>query len=310
MIFKSTDKNLPAHVKVMFDEIMTEGKTRRLPVSIKVRQKAGAKEDKEITAGVGRELVENEELVIEGIANEIEADRGQETIDPSAWRLDNYKKNPVILYEHDYKELVGIATEVTPKEDGLHYVASVGRPQYAPLTKEQIKVRSLLCQGILKGNSVGFLPHVVEYDEDAEVLRYTDVELLEITLCAVPMQQNSLVVGFKSWREKMANESKKKAEGDAGAPAGGADDGMKAVMDALTKLQAGVDELIKMEKDEADKAGKEDAGKEGAADAAADENKALKAEIATLKSELEALKASSEELLAELQKSGTIALTE
>lgn len=314
MIFKNTDKNLPAHVRKLFDEVLN-GKPRRIPVSVRVK---GEGEGSAAGSGGqdanGRKLDENEELIIEGIANEITPDRGRETIAPEAWDLANYKKNPIILYEHDYKEPVGVSTQLDVKPDGLHYVGCVGRPQFAPLTETQKKVRSLVCQKILRGNSVGFLPHLIEYDEDEDVLRYTLVELLEITLCAVPMQQDSMVTSIKNWRhENMSANAKNKAEGDGTGTQGGGENGgnaveqaLKGINDKLDKLQSSVDSLC--EKCTPKEGG--DGEQTDEMKTVQDENKRLKDELAAAKKNLETVTAESEELLVELQKKGTIALAE
>src|SRR3990167_9291423 len=47
----------------------------------------------------------DEEGTIVGIASKAVIDRDSELILGDAWRLDNYRKNPIILIAHNYSEL-------------------------------------------------------------------------------------------------------------------------------------------------------------------------------------------------------------
>lgn len=183
-IYRSTDKKLPKELRDIFNEVSKQKHVRAAHVSTKA-------------------FDPEDEMIIEGIANLAKPDRWNEVIVPAAWNLKNFKKNPVMLYQHRQDELVGKALTIDVKDDGLYFTAQIGNPKLAPLTARQIEVRSLLAQGILKTNSVGFYPHVWEWDDDEEVLRYTDVELLEISIVAIPMQQDSIITSVKSWRKNM-----------------------------------------------------------------------------------------------------------
>lgn len=184
-IYKSTDRRLPTDVRRAFDQRL--GQDTRRPFNFAVTSKAFDPEG---------------EMIVEGIANLAEPDRWGEVIVPSAYRLDQYKANPIILYGHDRQKPVGTCTEIGTKIDGLYYKASLGNPKVYPLTACQLEVRSLVAQQILRANSVGFIPKLIEWDEDEDVLRYTDVELLEISIVAIPMQQDSIITSVKSWRQR------------------------------------------------------------------------------------------------------------
>lgn len=197
-IYRSTDRRLPSEIRRQFDAIV--GRDLLRPFSFQGEVKA---------------FDPAREMVVEGIANLAEPDRWGEVIDPKAWRLDQYKSNPLILREHDRRLPIGTCLEVAARLDGLYYRAQIGDPARAPLTVCQQETRSLLAQGILRTNSVGFLPHVIEWDEDDDVLRYTDVELLEISIVAIPMQQDSVITDVKSWRQiRMAKSQSQAQAGD------------------------------------------------------------------------------------------------
>lgn len=291
-IYKSTDKKLPKELRRSFDQFV--GKEVIRPFSFKSlpTQKAFDPED---------------EMIVEGIANLAEPDRWGEIILPEAWNLELFKKNPIMLYEHWRENAIGTALDVQVKDDGLYYRAQIGNPKRAPLTPTQMHVRSLIAQGILRTNSVGFIPHVIEYDEDDDVLRYTDVELLEISIVAIPMQQDSVITSVKSWRKgksmttKPAQTAEKaaaddKEEGEEEAEPKLAD--LKKMLEETCNYSKGCHEMLTKWKPDGDK---EDEGKK-----LRDEIATLKAENAELKADLEAIKTKSVALLEKLQKQGLV----
>lgn len=166
-------------------------------------------------AGAKKEFDPNSTLTISGFANTGGEDRIGDIILPSAWNMDNFKKNPIILFNHDYDSPVGRGVDVKIKDGGLFLEAEIGNPSSGyPLTKTQLETRSLLAQGILKAFSVGFWPKDGDYDEEKGVFIFTDVELLEVSIVSVPCQQDSLVEQVKGLnnckRSKVMDEETKK----------------------------------------------------------------------------------------------------
>ncbi len=57
------------------------------------------------------------ELTFEFTASNEEIDRDGEIIEAKGWDLKNFKKNPVIIYAHDYRTLpIGKATHIGIKD--------------------------------------------------------------------------------------------------------------------------------------------------------------------------------------------------
>ncbi len=205
-IFRSTDLKLPDSIQKRFalvhEEIADTGMLRRrLP---------------EGTVKTLKAFSPDEEMIIEGVANLATLDRWDEIIPADAWkkRIENYKLNPIFLREHNRDWPIGIALDLD-FEKGLSYRAQIGNPKLAPLTAMQIDTRSLIAQGILRMNSVGFIPHLIEWDEDEEVVRHTDVELLEISIVSIPMHQDSGITSIKTARSKRMSDGKKKSDDTA-----------------------------------------------------------------------------------------------
>jgi HK97 family phage prohead protease len=139
--------------------------------------------------------------IIKGYANVSVADRCNEVMPQNCWNLENYMINPVILINHDQSDinsLVGKATLVEPRAEGLYFEAQIGS-EGEELTDSQSTVVKLVRQGILKTLSVGFMPHDYEVDKKTGVLTYKNAELLEISLVTVPMNQLSVLTSVKAF---------------------------------------------------------------------------------------------------------------
>ena len=133
-------------------------------------------------------------VFIEGFANKATVDRGDEMIATDAWELDNFKRNPIILFNHGLDTLggtpVGKATEIRQTEEGLYLKVKMSNSQ-APGIK---MVRELVEERILKAFSVGFNPKQTDtVDIDGKSVRkISKAELFEVSIVGVPMNQDSL----------------------------------------------------------------------------------------------------------------------
>lgn len=150
-------------------------------------------------------------VFIEGFANKATVDRGDEIIAHDAWELDNFKRNPIILFNHGMDTLggtpVGKATEVVPTEDGLYLKVKMSQSQ-SPGIK---MVRELVEERILKAFSVGFNPKETDtIDMDGKSVRkISKAELFEVSIVGVPMNQDSLFeITEKSLTTKSLHELK------------------------------------------------------------------------------------------------------
>ncbi len=105
-------------------------------------------------------------------------DRVGEVIPIDSWNLKNYKKNPILLVNHDYKveNIVGKAKN-TRVEDGKLLFDAVFH-DITPLARD---VKEMVKQGILSTVSVGFMRKGPKKDGDMEMN-----ELFEISFVPVP----------------------------------------------------------------------------------------------------------------------------
>lgn len=139
-----------------------------------------------------------------------EKDRTGEVVEQS-WDLENYKKNPIVLFGHDASKpgyVLGKATEIVSDKDGDKNI-TLGTVQFAEegTSEDADTVWKLVKQGILRTVSVGFIPHTFKKladDDNTDVL--ADNELLEFSIVPIPANPSAvaLALGDGSIEEKDA----------------------------------------------------------------------------------------------------------
>ena len=141
-----------------------------------------------------------------GMASTADFDRAGDTIEAAAWTkggLNNFEKNPIILFNHDYNKPIGRATGLKVTENGLELKAKISKS--AP-----DHVAQLVKEGILGAFSVGFRVKDADYLTETDGLKIKDAELFEVSVVSVPCNQAatfSLAKSFDSMEEY--NEFKK-----------------------------------------------------------------------------------------------------
>jgi HK97 family phage prohead protease len=136
----------------------------------------------------------DEERSFDAVASNEDIDRDGDRIMAAGWDLDNFIKNPVIPWAHNYGEPpVARATQIGIKDGRLMF-----RPKF-PTAEEYPfadTIWKLYKGGYLKAFSVGFMPKRWEYVERGAGKRgrdYMEQELWEISACTVPSNPNALV---------------------------------------------------------------------------------------------------------------------
>lgn len=110
-------------------------------------------------------------------------DRQGEIIKLDAWRFENYLKNPIVLWAHDYMGLPIAVTEAIEKDEGKKGYFAVGFFAPEEANPQAQLVRRLHDLGILRTSSVGFIP--TKRDSNNENI-ITEAELLEWSFVPVP----------------------------------------------------------------------------------------------------------------------------
>lgn len=154
-----------------------------------------------------KEAVEQdaEVVVIEGYGNyfgtakgddysDIYIDRANEVVVPSGIDIKAYKKNPVILLNHDRNKVIGKALQVTKKPDGLFIKAEIHKGACDDETFYSIK------NGLIQTFSIGFRCEAGEYKEvgKTNVFFITKSSLLETSAVTIPCNHESTFQVIKS----------------------------------------------------------------------------------------------------------------
>jgi HK97 family phage prohead protease len=134
------------------------------------------------------------------VASTAAVDRHGEIVSPEGWDLENFKKNPVLLWSHDHTiPAIGKATKVWVEGFGAQ-AKLMFSGVWQTVTEEGKAAAQLVSDGILNSFSVGFLPY------DMEGNTYTEQELLEISLVNVPANPDAMMLAYKSLKDNGFDE--------------------------------------------------------------------------------------------------------
>lgn len=150
-------------------------------------------------------------VIIEGFANKAVVDRVGDLIPGKAWELENFKKNPIIFFNHDRNLPIGKAISVEATDEGLKIKVRISKSNEAPIPY----IRDMIKEGIVKTFSVGFDDHgSFAKNEDGHFVPER-AELLENSVVTLPMNQDSsfdltkaISGSCSTWNTKSYHEAK------------------------------------------------------------------------------------------------------
>ena len=145
-------------------------------------------------------------IIISGLASTNALDRTGDVINHDAWTksngLENFKQNPIILFNHDYNKPIGRATSMEVSEQGLE----VG----AKISKSAGEIKDLIKDGVLGAFSVGFRVKDADYNDETDGYKIKDAELFEVSVVSVPANQTAMFSIAKSFDSQEEYEEFKK----------------------------------------------------------------------------------------------------
>jgi HK97 family phage prohead protease/HK97 family phage major capsid protein len=123
------------------------------------------------------------------VMSDATVDRLGDIVEPSGWSLASFKKNPIALFGHDSKFIVGKWVDIRVEKGALR-----GRLELMDAVSDRLKeVHAAVRAGILRAVSVGFRALEAEPMESGG-RRFTKSELVECSLVSVPANPNALAV--------------------------------------------------------------------------------------------------------------------
>jgi len=140
-----------------------------------------------------------EDRVLEFVGSTNQVDRYGDVIEVEGWDLKNYRKNPVFLWAHDYRQPpVGKALQVAKTDQGLLFHVKFATAEEYPFADTIYK---LYLGGYLKATSVGFQDLEREPITDKEGKqtgwRFKKHELYELSAVPVPANPNALIMAVQ-----------------------------------------------------------------------------------------------------------------
>ena len=131
---------------------------------------------------------------IKGSASTNALDRAGDIIEAEAWTkggLENFKNNPVLLFNHDYNRPIGRATGLEVTDKGLEIQGRI--------SKASGEIKDLVKDGVLGAFSVGFRVKDADYMTETDGYKIKDAELFEVSVVSVPCNQGATFSLAKSF---------------------------------------------------------------------------------------------------------------
>jgi HK97 family phage prohead protease/HK97 family phage major capsid protein len=135
-------------------------------------------------------------LKIAGYANTTTKDRSGDVVTAEAWAkgIENFRRNPVMLYQHKHDCPIGKIEQIVVDKKGIYVEGLVSEA-----AEKTHGIHTLIKDGALKSFSVGFRVLDGKYNSKDDSMIITDVDLLEISVVSVPCNQESLFSLRKSF---------------------------------------------------------------------------------------------------------------
>lgn len=130
---------------------------------------------------------------IEAIIATNSIDRHGEVLEIEGVDLKQYKKNPVVLWAHDYSKLPVARSISIKKQDGQ----IVSKMEFNPDDEESMKVYKAIKNGFVNAFSIGFIPVDGFWDEKINGYRWTKSEMIEYSVVPVPANPEALIQAKK-----------------------------------------------------------------------------------------------------------------
>lgn len=123
-------------------------------------------------------------------------DRHGDLVDQNTWILEHFQANPAFFWNHRSSDFplgkwLSVDLEEDPMNPGQKML--VGTAEFAVELHDDIKrAWDHVVRGDLNMVSVGFIPHIVDYDEERDAFVLKSCELLECSLVGIGSNRRAL----------------------------------------------------------------------------------------------------------------------
>lgn len=146
---------------------------------------------KTLTVDVEEKTFDKNERSVKHWVSKKSLDRGGDIVEPESLDSTSYKKNPIVLFNHNVYMPVARSLWLKPESDGVLAKTVFGTTPFAD------DIYTLNVERILNAWSIGFIPKTWEFDEKSKVTTFTAAELLEYSNVSIPMNQDAVTEGLK-----------------------------------------------------------------------------------------------------------------
>lgn len=130
----------------------------------------------------------------EGMASTFQKDLGNDVVMKGAFQKTLKNKLPVILFQHDQQQPIGVTTEAKETDKGLMLKARL--PKNDDLVKGRVIPQMKV--GSLKSMSIGFSMKRDDYEIKDDTRFIKNLDLHEVSLVTFPMNTGAKVTAFKN----------------------------------------------------------------------------------------------------------------
>lgn len=116
-------------------------------------------------------------------------DRHRTIIEPNGGDVNAFMNNPVVLFNHDYDKILGRAVNLELKGDSI-----IAQMEFDEDNEFALEKKGQVERGFLNATSIGFIIKSMDFDEDSDVMRITEWELVEFSIVSVPSNREALVI--------------------------------------------------------------------------------------------------------------------
>jgi len=140
--------------------------------------------------------VEEEQRIISGVATTPTPDRVGDIVEPLGVKF----TNPMpLLWQHKSDKPVGTVTFDKPTKDGITFEAKLARIEEPGALKDRIdEAWQSVKAGLVRAVSIGFRALEYAFIEGTGGIRFTETEVMELSLVTIPANAEATITAIKS----------------------------------------------------------------------------------------------------------------